>query len=201
MDIIYRRFIYYLVGCMGARSALTYLVKQRIFSQIGIIPLVMGMGFLYIYFYGSQSADEQLKWANAKVWWNDYRVVHGIIYSTAGLLSLYNHPCAWMLLAVDTFLGLVLFLHYHSNKQVNQQGGGSQSITKILKDLIGYKDKKEFPSLKPLTPGHPEVLHSLIKMGLMNTPQMHEFATANPDLAFEMLHNKKFPDSESTMSR
>ena len=45
---------------------------------------------------------------------------------------------------------------------------------------------------KTITLCHPEVLHSLIKMGLMNTPQMHEFVTADPDLAFEMLHNKTF---------
>ena len=113
MNITQRRFIYYLIGCMGARLTLTYLIKKRVFPKIGIIPLIIGIGFLYIYLFGSKKADGQLKWANAKVWWNDYRIVHGLLYTSAGILSISNNSCAWILLAIDTLLGLILFLNYH----------------------------------------------------------------------------------------
>lgn len=116
MNNIQKRFIYYLLGCIGTRMVLTILAKNLSKEKVqymSFITLVMGLGFLYIYAFGNERADNQLEWASAKIWWNDYRIIHGILYTSFSILGILKINKAWILLGLDTFLGLVLFLHYH----------------------------------------------------------------------------------------
>ena len=78
-----------------------------------IFTLIIACGFIYIYIFGSQRADNQLEWANAKVWWNDYRIIHGLLYLSFSITALFKLNKSWIFLALDTLLGLILFLYYH----------------------------------------------------------------------------------------
>lgn len=116
MNNIQKRFLYYLLFCIGTRMVLTILAKNLTKEKVkymSFITLVMGLGFLYIYAFGSKRADNQLEWANAKIWWNDYRIIHGILYTSFSILGILKINKAWILLGLDTLLGLILFLHYH----------------------------------------------------------------------------------------
>lgn len=116
MNNIQKRFLYYLLFCIGTRTVLTILAKNLTKEKVkymSFITLVMGLGFLYIYTFGNERANNQLEWANAKIWWNDYRIIHGILYTSFSILGILKINKAWILLGLDTLLGLILFLHYH----------------------------------------------------------------------------------------
>jgi hypothetical protein len=116
MNIIQKRFIYYLFGCIGTRTLLTLLMKKLDKNNrqlASIFTLIIACGFIYIYIFGSQRADNQLEWANAKVWWNDYRIIHGLLYLSFSITALFKLNKSWIFLALDTLLGLILFLYYH----------------------------------------------------------------------------------------
>ena len=124
MNTIKKRFLLYLFGCIGFRTMITVVAKKfnenlnnnktkNYFKYFSLITLSMGLGFLYIYIFGSKKADSQLKWANSKVWWNDYRIIHAILYISFSIMALFQLNNAWILLAMDTLLGLIIFLQYH----------------------------------------------------------------------------------------
>tara|TARA_Y100000389_G_C17187848_1_gene377322 strand:- start:275 stop:679 length:405 start_codon:yes stop_codon:yes gene_type:complete len=124
MNTIQKRFLLYIFGCIGMRTIITIVAKnlnenlnnnttKKYFKYFSLIILLMGVGFLYIYIFGSKKADSQLKWANSKVWWNDYRIIHAILYISFSVMALLRLNNAWVLLALDTLLGLILFLQYH----------------------------------------------------------------------------------------
>ena len=124
MNTIQNRFLLYLFGCIGMRTLITIVAKnlnknfnnnttKKYFKYFSLITLSMGLGFLYIYIFGSKKADSQLKWANSKVWWNDYRIIHAILYISFSIMALLQLNNAWVLLALDTLLGLIIFLNYH----------------------------------------------------------------------------------------
>tara|TARA_B100000989_G_C19252512_1_gene348716 strand:- start:132 stop:536 length:405 start_codon:yes stop_codon:yes gene_type:complete len=124
MNTIQKRFLLYLFGCIGMRTLITIVAKnlnenlnnnttKKYFKYFSLITLSMGLGFLYIYIFGSKKADSQLKWANSKVWWNDYRIIHAILYISFSIMALLQLNNAWVLLALDTLLGLIIFLKYH----------------------------------------------------------------------------------------
>ena len=124
MNTIKKRFFLYLFGCIGFRTMITLLAKnlnenrnnnayKKYFKYFSLITLLIGLGFLYIYIFGSKKADSQLKWANSKVWWNDYRIIHAVLYISFSIMALLQLNNAWVLLALDTLLGLIIFLQYH----------------------------------------------------------------------------------------
>ena len=99
MNTIQKRFLLYLFGCIGFRTMITVIAKKfnenlnnnttkKYFKYFSLITLSMGLGFLYIYIFGSKKADSQLKWANSKVWWNDYRIIHAILYISFSIMAL-----------------------------------------------------------------------------------------------------------------
>ena len=75
----------------------------------------MGVGFIYIYIHGSATADAQLQWlGEKKIWWNHLRIIHGVFYlSFSGLASTKHKKKAYILLFIDTFFGLLSFIHHH----------------------------------------------------------------------------------------
>lgn len=116
MNIIQKRFIYYLFGCIGTRTLLTLLIKNMSKPNrklVSIFTLIIACGFIYIYTFGSKRADSQLEWANAKVWWNDYRIIHGLLFLAFSITAILELNKSWIFLALDTLLGLILFLYYH----------------------------------------------------------------------------------------
>ena len=124
MNTVKKRFFLYLFGCIGFRTMITLLAKnlnenrnnnasKKYFKYFSLITLLIGLGFLYIYIFGSKKADSQLKWANSKVLWNDYRIIHAVLYISFSIMALLQLNNAWVLLALDTLLGLIIFLQHH----------------------------------------------------------------------------------------
>ncbi len=115
MTPIQKRFLLFLVGCIGFRILLVYLAKtvsKTYLLYMGYIAILIGLGFLMIYFTGMRKTGAET--FGDKIWWNDLRPVHGLLY----LLFAYNairgnKEDAWKFLAVDVVIGLVSFLWFH----------------------------------------------------------------------------------------
>ena len=117
MEIETKRFLLFLIGCIGTRSLLAYTAKNLSIAHLrylGYLILPIGISFVYIFIFGSEAADRQLEWAgDPKIWWNDLRIVHGVNYLLFGILAIRRQKYAWIIIALDTVIGLIAWLVHH----------------------------------------------------------------------------------------
>jgi L-asparagine transporter-like permease len=122
-NISKERIATFLLACIGIRLSfafLAYWIEKNEYNNlrilIGIVGLVMSLSFLFIYFFGSESADRQLEvWKDEdkNVWWNKFRIIHGLLYLFFALFALTNTSGSYVFLSVDVTLGLILWLLHH----------------------------------------------------------------------------------------
>ena len=104
----------FLIGCMGARLLLVYVIKQlnkgwlRLVGYLAILPV---FGFLYIFFTGVRNNVGAF---GEKVWWNGLRPVHAILYSLFAYFAILGNRHAWKFLFVDAIVSLAGFLWFHT---------------------------------------------------------------------------------------
>lgn len=123
MKISNERIATFLFGCIGIRILLTYFIywiekNKQDFLRIlmGIVGLIISFSFIFIYLFGNETANKQLEiWGDQenKVWWNDFRVVHGILYFLFAMYALTNTKGSFVFLGVDVFIGLLLWFLHH----------------------------------------------------------------------------------------
>ena len=120
MNPIQKRFSLFLFLCIVIRSFLIYISyklknNSKYLKIMGLILLFPAFGFLYIYFTNKRKTGKEV--FGGKIWWNDLRPIHGIIYILFSLFSLVNNKTmnnnAWLFLLIDVILGLSCFLVYH----------------------------------------------------------------------------------------
>lgn len=111
MDTIWKRNLLFLIGCIGSRSLLVYLAKTKAeyLYLMGLLALIPAIGFLAIYFLGLRKTGAEVFGEN--IWWNSLRPVHGVLWTTFAYLAINKNNQAWKVLAVDTLIGFVAFLH------------------------------------------------------------------------------------------
>ena len=110
-----KRFTLFLIGCIGTRSLLAYYAKTTNIENLHIIAyitLIISFGFIYIFLTDSRKTGVEV--FGDKIWWNNLRPVHSILYFlfAYNVLVLKNRS-AWKFLAFDVILGLTSFLYYH----------------------------------------------------------------------------------------
>ena len=114
MNIIQKRFLLFLVGCIGTRSLFVYLAKNA--SEInlmymGYLSLLPAIGFLYIYFTGARKTGAEV--FGEKIWWNNLRPIHSLLYFIFAYNAINGNKMAWIYLAIDVIIGLISFLTFH----------------------------------------------------------------------------------------
>ena len=114
MNTVQKRFLLFLVGCIGTRSLFVYLAKNasaQILMYMGYLALLPAIGFLYIYFSGARKTGAEV--FGEKIWWNNLRPLHSALYFTFAYNAINGNPMAWIYLAMDVIIGLISFLGYH----------------------------------------------------------------------------------------
>ena len=109
-----KRFMLFLVGCIGIRSLLVYIAKttnKHFLKIMGYLALLPAFRFFYIYFTGSRKTGMEV--FGDKIWWNNLRPIHGALYSLFAYNAINGNSNAYMYLLVDVLFGLVSFLVYH----------------------------------------------------------------------------------------
>ena len=114
MNPIQKRFLLFLIGCIGSRTLLAILAKNTSVNYLpilGYIALLPAIGFMYIYVTGSRKTGVEV--GGEKIWWNDLRPIHAVLYFLFAYNAIYKHADSWKYLAADVVFGLVSFLIHH----------------------------------------------------------------------------------------
>jgi len=115
MNNLQKRFLMFLIGCIGIRSLFVVIAKYintKYLKYLGYMALLPAICFIYIYVTGSRKTGAET--FGEKIWWNNLRPIHSILY----FLFAYNaiiigNKKSWIYLLVDVLIGLISFLIYH----------------------------------------------------------------------------------------
>ena len=102
---------YFLLFCITARIIIClipkYITKEMLFYY-GCFLLFISSSFLYLFFTKSRlNAFE----SGGSTWWASYRLIHGMLYLCAAIYCFKKEKIAWIPLAIDVILGLILFIN------------------------------------------------------------------------------------------
>lgn len=114
MNNIQKRFLLFLIGCIGTRSLLVYLAKttnKTYLMYMGYLALLPAFGFFYLFLTGSRKTGAEV--FGDKIWWNYLRPIHGILYYLFAYNAINGNSNAWKYLLVDVMVGLSSFLAFH----------------------------------------------------------------------------------------
>ena len=114
MNELKKRFLLFLIGCIGTRTLLVYIAKNTSVDYLpilGYIALLPVLGFTYIYITGSRETGVEV--FGGKIWWNNLRPIHAIFYSLFAYNAIHKNKQSWIYLLYDVLFGLVSFLTHH----------------------------------------------------------------------------------------
>ena len=118
MNTIQKRFLLFLFGCIGTRSLFVFLAKNTntvFLRYMGYLAILPAIGFFYLFLTGSRKTGPEV--FGDKIWWNNLRPIHGLMYSLFAYNAINGNPSSWIYLLIDVIIGLASFLifHYYSN--------------------------------------------------------------------------------------
>jgi len=114
MNDIQKRFLLFLIGCIGTRALFVYVAKNAsaiYLPLLGYLALLPAIGFIYIYLTGSRKTGGEV--FGEKIWWNDLRPIHSLLYFLFAYNAIIGNNKAWIYLLVDVIFGLSSFLIFH----------------------------------------------------------------------------------------
>jgi len=114
MNDMQKRFLLFLIGCIGVRSILVLLAKNTsvyVLKILGYLALLPAIGFIYIYLTGSRQTGAEV--FGEKIWWNSLRPIHAMLYLLFAYNAINGVKSAWIYLLIDVVIGLISFLVYH----------------------------------------------------------------------------------------
>ena len=114
MNSIQKRFLLFLIGCIGTRSLFVIITKQiniNYLSYLGYLSLIPAFGFIYIYLTGSRNTGAEV--FGDKIWWNNLRPIHSLLYFLFSYNAINRNKNSWMYLLIDVIIGLISFLVFH----------------------------------------------------------------------------------------
>jgi hypothetical protein len=114
MNDIQKRFLLFLIGCIGTRFLFVLIAKNagpKYLPLLGYLALLPAIGFMYIFLTGSRKTGGEV--FGEKIWWNDLRPIHSLFYFLFAYNAIVGNNTAWMYLLVDVIFGLSSFLIFH----------------------------------------------------------------------------------------
>jgi hypothetical protein len=116
MDNLEKRFLLFIIGCIGLRTLFVYIaktIKPKHLPIMGIIALIPAIGFSYIYITHSRNTGGEV--SGEKIWWTNLRPIHAALYFVFAYMAITKNHRAWTVLFLDVALGLTAFIIYHYN--------------------------------------------------------------------------------------
>ena len=114
MNHLRQRMLMFLIGCIGVRSLLVIIAKYintKYLKYFGYLALLPAIGFMYIYLTGSRKTGPET--FGEKIWWNNLRPIHSILYFLFAYNAIMGNKHSWIYLLVDVIIGLIGFLIHH----------------------------------------------------------------------------------------
>ena len=101
-----QRMLMFLLGCIVVRVCFV-IVAANISTQhlkyLGYLALIPAFGFMYIFLTGSRTTGPET--FGEKIWWNNLRPVHSIVYVLFAIGAIRGNRSAWIFLALDVLIG------------------------------------------------------------------------------------------------
>jgi hypothetical protein len=114
MNSLHKRFLLFLIGCIGTRLLFVYIAKNINLTYLpflGYLALLPAIGFLYIYLFNARKTGAEV--FGDKIWWNKLRPLHALLYLLFAGMAIMKNKRAWIFLLLDVIVGLVSFLIFH----------------------------------------------------------------------------------------
>lgn len=111
MNNIQKRFLAFLIGCIGIRSILTYVSYKLNNKYLPYITLFIGLGFVRNYVFNLRKTGPET--FGKEIWWDMLRPIHAFFYLYFTYLAFKKKKDAFVPLLIDTIIGLFAFLYYH----------------------------------------------------------------------------------------
>ena len=114
MNHLQQRMLMFLIGCIGTRSLFVIIAKYvntQYLKYMGYLALLPAIGFIYIYLTGSRKTGPET--FGEKIWWNNLRPIHSMLYFLFAYNAINGNKQAWIYLLVDVLFGLISFLIHH----------------------------------------------------------------------------------------
>ena len=115
MTISNKKLCMFLIGCMGARVALTVLAYKLPVEKLpimGYFYIALGFGFILNFIFKIRKSGIETE--GEKIWWDNLRPVHAFLYLWFAYLAVNKNKHAWKVLLFDTIIGLVSFVVHYS---------------------------------------------------------------------------------------
>ncbi len=110
MNNILKRNLLFLIGCIGTRTSFVLLAKflnKQYVTYMGYLALFIATGFSIIYLTGIRETGTEV--LGDKIWWNNLRPLHALLYFIFAFLAITKNDYAWVPLLIDVLIGLVAF--------------------------------------------------------------------------------------------
>ena len=114
MKTIQKRFLLFLFGCIVVRFLFVVVaikINKKYLPYLGMLSILPAIGFIYIYLGGYRKTGGET--FGQKIWWNNLRPVHAILYLTFAYLAINKSSQSYKPLLIDVLVGLLSFLIYH----------------------------------------------------------------------------------------
>ncbi len=114
MTNLQKRFLMFLLGCIGIRLLFVYIAKNVNQSQLpilGWVSLIPAIGFILIFLTGARESGAEV--FGEKIWWNNLRPIHSLLYGLFAFNAINQNTNSWVFLLIDVSLGLGSFLTHH----------------------------------------------------------------------------------------
>ena len=114
MNNLQQRFLLFLIGCIGIRSLFVVIAKyinKEYLKYLGYLAVLPAIGFMYIYLSGSRKTGAEV--FGEKIWWNNLRPIHSILYFLFAYNAIVGNSQSWIYLLLDVLIGLLSFLLHH----------------------------------------------------------------------------------------
>ena len=114
MNNIQKRFLLFLICCIGLRSLFVVIAKNidiKYLPYLGYLALLPTLGFIYIFATDSRKTGAEV--FGEKIWWNNLRPVHALLYGLFAYNAINKNHNAWIYLLIDVLIGLSSFLIFH----------------------------------------------------------------------------------------
>ena len=87
----------FLIGCIGVRSLFVVIAKYAnttYLKYLGYLALIPAAGFIYIYLTGSRKIGAET--LGEKIWWNNLRPIHAILYYLFAYNAIIGNKHSWI---------------------------------------------------------------------------------------------------------
>ena len=89
MNTIQKRFLAFLLLCIPVRIGFVFIAKKvdiKYLPYLGYLAILPAIGFAYIYIFGKRKTGGET--FGQKIWWNNLRPLHSILYFIFAYLAL-----------------------------------------------------------------------------------------------------------------